>query len=610
MADLIKYLLKLKISHIFYLSLTVAAVISLIIFSVSYSKIYFDKLEKNIIEDLRIKISLASEIIEKNINQNEISDVEAAIAYLSTQKNIENVFLINPKGKVIIASKKKFTGENIKEIYPFLRKNQIYRENIKYFFNKDKSKIFFIESIFLRKKGEIRPKEHGVLLVEYNFLNDKISSLYFLLSNILIFLGSIIIAGFILNTVFKKYISRRIENVINVLEKVSHGDLDTMVKVQGNDEIRLISEHINQMIKKLRNYIYYDYLTGVYNRYFFEKKVKAEISNKNKFALVIFDTDNFKEINDLFGHIIGDKLLQNYAHRLKNFIGEKGFVGRFGGDEFLIYIDGKYFESDSQLIKLVNQIIEYLDKPFFIEDYKLDITSTAGISKYPEHGKTYEDLLKIADISLFHGKKIGKNLAILADNDIIVKSLRKAQLTSFIKSGIENKEFFLVYQPIFSIKNLKIVGVEALLRWNSKKFGFISPAEFIPILEETGLIKDVGKWIFKEVLQQAEIWENQGIEDIKINVNVDIQQILEANFTEFVKDEILSKNFSKVKLGIEITESEAMQYPDLIIDKLKTLRELGIKISIDDFGTGNSSLSYLKIMSIDYLKIDKSFIDD
>ncbi len=610
MADFIKYILKLKISHLFYLSLIITALVALTIFSVSYSKIYFSQLQKHVIEDIKIKTSLAAEIIEKNLNQNNLSDIEAVIAYLSTQRNIENVFLVSPDGKIILSSKKKYIGKNIFDIYPRLKEKNIYKENLKYFFNENKNKIYFIENVFFRKKGEIRPREHGILLVEYNFLNDKLSGISFLVSNIIIFLVSIAVAGFILNLIFKKYISRRIENIIQVLEEVSQGNLDKKVQIYGNDEIRLIAEHINQMIEKLKGYIHYDYLTGVYNRYFFEKKVKQAISNKEKFAIVLFDTDNFKEINDLFGHMIGDKLLQAYAGRLKEFIGNRGFVGRFGGDEFLMYINKESFNSDSNLIKIVKKAIEHLDKPFFIEDYKIDITSTAGIAKYPEHGDTYEDLLKIADIALYHGKKLGKNVAVLADDSIIVKSLRRAELTSYIKTAIENKEFFLVYQPIFSVKDLKITGVEALLRWNSKKFGFVSPAEFIPILEETGLIKEVGKWIFKEVLNQAQMWEKQGVKDVKVNVNVDIQQILEADFTDFIKTQVLAKNFKSLKLGIEITESEAMQYPDLIIDKLKTLREMGIKISIDDFGTGNSSLSYLKIMSIDYLKIDKSFIDD
>ncbi len=609
MIDFFKLLFRFKLRHIFYFTLVVSAFISIVLFSISFSSFYLEQLKKSTVEKIKIKLSLASELIEKNINQGDISEVEAVISYLSTMENVEQVFLTDENGKVLFASSRKFIGKNIKDILNSIPLNELFSEKVSYIFSKDNKYIYFTDKIFLKDLSSIRPIKHGNLILIYNFENELQSAKNALLYSILIFMFSILAAGFLIDLLFKNYISRRIETITTVLEKVSKGNLEAKISLFGNDEIRAIAEKINEMIDKLKGYVYYDYLTGVFNRYFFEKKVNEKISKNKEFAIVMFDTDNFKEINDLFGHDLGDKLLQQYASRLEKEIEGNGFVGRFGGDEFLVCIEGHCYENDIELKSLVDKMLKVLDKPFYIDEYKIDITSTAGISKFPDHADNYTDLLKLADIALYYGKEIGKNISVIANKDIVKQNIRKAEITAHIKDAIENKEFLLVYQPIFSAKDKKITGVEALLRWNSPVLGFISPVEFIPVLEETGLIKEVGKWIFREVLRQSIIWEDLGIKNIKINVNVDIQQLLENNFYKFIKNEILGKNFNNIKLGIEITESEAMQYPELIIEKVKQLRLAGVLVSIDDFGTGNSSLSYLKNMNVDYIKIDKSFID-
>ena len=609
MIDFFKLLIRFKLRHIFYFILVIYAIFSISLFTISFSNFYLGQLKKSTVENLKIKLSLASELIEKNINQGNLSEVESVVAYLSTMKNIEEVFLTDERGKIIFSSSKKYIGKNIEEVLKKIPLKKLLKEKISYLFSKNNEYIYAIDKIFLKDISAIRPIKHGNLIVVYNFKKELLSAKWALAKSIFIFMLSIISAGFIIDMIFKKYISRRIEIITYVLEKVSKGNLEVKISVFGNDEIKSIAEKINEMIDKLQGYVYYDNLTGVFNRHSFEKKVNRKIHKNEKFAIVMLDTDNFKDINDLFGHYIGDKLLQQCASRLEKEIGENGFVGRFGGDEFLLCIKGCCYKNDVELKNKVERILKVLFNPFFVDNYKIDITSTAGIAKFPEHAKDYTDLLKLADIALSYGKEIGKNIAVIANENIVKQNIRKAEITSHIRDAIGNKEFFIVYQPIVSAKDFKITGLEALLRWNSPTLGFISPAEFIPILEETGLIKEVGKWVFREVLKQSIIWENYGIKNMKINVNVDIQQLLETDFYKFLKDEILSKNFEKLKLGIEMTESEAMQYPELIIGTIKQLRLSGVAVSIDDFGTGNSSLSYLKPMNVDYVKIDKSFID-
>ncbi|HIE59710.1 MAG TPA: EAL domain-containing protein [Hydrogenothermaceae bacterium] len=609
MIDFFKILIKFKLRHILYFTLVVSAIFSIFLFTISFSNFHLKQLKKSTVEKLKIHLSLSSKLIEKNINQGDLSEVEAVITYLSTMQNIEKVFLTNEEGKIVFSSSKKYIGKDIKEVLKNFPLKRVLKENLSYLFSKNNEYIYAIDKISLKDLSNIKPVKYGNLIVVYNFKKELLSAKWALLKSILIFMLSIVSAGFIIDIIFKKYISRRIEIITDTLEKVSKGNLEVKISIFGNDEIKSIAEKINEMIDKLRGYLYYDHLTGVFNRYFFKNKVNEKISKNEKFAIVMFDTDNFKDINDLFGHQIGDKLLKQYALRLEKEIGKDGFVGRFGGDEFLLCINGDCYKNDIELKTKVEKFLKVLDNPFFVDNYKINITSTAGIAKFPEHATNYTDLLKLADIALYYGKEIGKNIVVIANEKIVKQNIRKAEITSHIRDAIKNNEFFLVYQPIVSAKDFKITGVEALLRWNSPILGSISPVEFVPVLEETGLIKEVGKWFFKEVLRQSFIWENQGIKDIKINVNVDIQQLLETGFYKFLKDEILNKNFEKLKLGIEITESEAMQYPELIIKKIKQLRLAGIVISIDDFGTGNSSLSYLKTMNVDYIKIDRSFIN-
>ncbi|WP_297493438.1 bifunctional diguanylate cyclase/phosphodiesterase, partial [Persephonella sp.] len=374
----------------------------------------------------------------------------------------------------------------------------------------------------------------------------------------------------------------------------------------GKDEFALIASVINNLVDRLNRYIKYDYLTGLLNRFGLENEIgKLLETNKNLWSIFIFiDLDNFKEINDTFGHDVGDILLKKFAKRLK-LLAEGKIVGRLGGDEFIVFFQS---QEKPEIQKMMSNWIEQLSGDIQIDGQMIQVTLTAGVSIKRSDQTNFYDLLKESDIALYYGKKKGKKLFVVFDETLRFKEERRILLTDILKKSLKNGNFFLVYQPIISLKTGKIVSVEALLRMKNTEIGEISPSEFIPILEETGMIKEVGYWVLSQACRQIKIWEKEGIKDISVSVNVDIQQIMDRDFVKNVKSILSEHNVKPDKIRLELTESEAMKFPKTVLKVLKKLTEYGIKIAIDDFGTGYSSLSYLKMMPVSYIKIDRSFV--
>ena len=404
---------------------------------------------------------------------------------------------------------------------------------------------------------------------------------------------------------FNKMIGERVNAIIKGVERISKGELDVKIDLRGRDEFAFIAYVINQLVDRLNRYIKYDYLTGVLNRFGLEREVKRLLSeNKDLWNVFIFiDIDNFKEINDTFGHDVGDLLLKKFAKKL-TLVANGKTIGRLGGDEFIVFFQS---QNRPEVEKMMENWMNELSGNIQIDEQIIHITLTAGVSI--KKGKAdFYDFLKESDIALYYGKKKGKKMFVIFDEELRVKEEKRIRLTEILKKSLDKGDFYLVYQPIVSLKTGKVESVEALLRMKNDDLGEVSPAEFIPILEETGLIREVGYWVISEVCRQINIWEDRGISDISVSLNVDIQQLLDKEFVRNIKATMDNHGISPDRIKIEITESEAMKFPDIIVDVLKRLTGIGIEIAIDDFGTGYSSLSYLKLMPLSYIKIDRTFI--
>lgn len=356
---------------------------------------------------------------------------------------------------------------------------------------------------------------------------------------------------------------------------------------------------------------HYDQLTGLPNRVLLHDHFHFAISlaarNHEKLAVMFMDLDNFKNVNDGLGHSIGDKLLISVAERLKNALREEDVVARLGGDEFIIILP----RTDANGAAITAQkLIDEITRPFLIDFYKLSCTPSIGIAIYPDDGTETETLSKNADAAMYRVKQFSKNGFMFFTPEMQEKSKRNLQLSNALRHALQNKEFYLVYQPQVSLDNKKAIGAEALLRWQSNEFGFVSPAEFIPIAEETGLINEIGLWVLETAIADMKRLCGQAADGFQMSVNLSVVQFRNRTLVDDVSALLQKYDLAASKLMLELTEAIAMSEAEIGIAIMDELHNLGVGIAIDDFGTGYSSLSYLKRFRVHKLKVDKSFIDD
>ncbi|MCR8631038.1 EAL domain-containing protein [Paenibacillus radicis (ex Xue et al. 2023)] len=375
--------------------------------------------------------------------------------------------------------------------------------------------------------------------------------------------------------------------------------------------IRAVNER-KRAEQKIVHMAYHDSLTNLPNRLHFDERLKASFENAEqtggKMAVIFFDLDRFKVINDTLGHHVGDQLLQLLAQKLQIYVKEKDIVARFGGDEFIILLsDIAHIDEAAQFAK---GIPELLREPFIIENQELFVTASIGISLYPHDSTDVKTLLKNADIAMYRSKEKGGNSYHYYQPEMNKRSLHRLNLEIHLRKALERDEFRIFYQPIVDLSNGKIYGMESLIRWVHPEWGMISPAEFIPLAEETGLIIPIGNWVLKQSCLNNKKWQNIGHPPLCVSVNISAIQFHQPQFVQLVEKTLEETGLEPKLLCLEITENVAMTNISYIIDTMQKLRALGVRISIDDFGTGYSSFSYLKRFRVHTLKIDQSFIRD
>lgn len=356
---------------------------------------------------------------------------------------------------------------------------------------------------------------------------------------------------------------------------------------------------------------YYDEVTGIPNRKMFTEKFQELINDnsnrKSQLGIIFFDIDNFKNINDTYGNEIGDEILLKLCERVENIIDARHTFARFGGDEFVIAFSNVINEIEVK--EFLDELLLEVRKPFNISNKKIYCSISIGISIYPKDSENLDVLLKTADMAMHKAKEEGKNRYKFFDIDILNILKRQYEIEKALRTAIENKEIFMVFQPKISIKGEKVNGFEALVRWVNAELGFISPVEFIPIAESSGLIIDLGKYIIEESFKKCRELCSITTSNFHIAINISDIQLREEGFIDFVSEMLEKYNVPPEFIELEITEGVIMQSVVKNIELLLGLKRLGVSIALDDFGTGYSSLSYLKRLPIDVLKIDKSFVD-
>ncbi|TWI73089.1 PAS domain S-box-containing protein/diguanylate cyclase (GGDEF)-like protein [Desulfobotulus alkaliphilus] len=357
---------------------------------------------------------------------------------------------------------------------------------------------------------------------------------------------------------------------------------------------------------------FYDALTGLANRRLLTEQLERSLSHakyhKEKLAVFFLDIDNFKNVNDSLGHLTGDRILKEVARRLTFILQEDEILARFAGDKFILA--SPRIQNSQAAITIARRIRETLEKPFDLEEREYYASLSMGIAIFPDDGKNEEILIKNAETAMYRAKQTGKNTFTLFSPEMNAFAIYRMDMESQLRKALENNEFHLVYQPKVDLYSGKIIGAEALLRWQPASGPPVSPMTFIPIAEETGLILPIGSWVLEKAMQEAVIWKERGFHDLSIAINISPSQFQQQGLTAEIDALLKKTGLRPEQLELELTESIIMQDAEAAIATLSRFNRMGIRFAIDDFGTGYSSLSYLKRFPIQVLKIDKSFIQE
>lgn len=557
------------------------------------SKVIYTTLEHELAE----RAYSISKMMEK---KDDILLFRSLLVNAVANNNFLKAILVFDDGKLLLTTdpKIKSVDENlilsdIKTYNEKLSKITYLKDDI-IFFEQNKQKS--LNLIFLLNKEEIN---------QYFIKNREEFFIYF---------GFLPIFGFFLfYIVFRKYITIPLEKLrqlayynnkipkafkIRELESIRHSMVDSFSRLENEKKEFFLMART-------------DSLSGLANRNslqeFLDRLIPTAKRKKEEFAFLFLDLDHFKTINDSLGHNIGDELLQKISSILKKVLRPNDFIARVGGDEFVLIIQD--FKSNLELTNIIKRVQKQLSKPWVIQTHPVETTCSIGIAIFPQDGKDQISLMKSADIAMYEAKKHGRNQYHFFTKELNDKLLKIINLNKQMRIALKNGDYQLFYQPKVCLKDSKIIGVEALIRWIDKEKGFIPPSDFIPLAEENDFIIELGDWIVEEALNQYLDWKNKGI-DIVMSINISAKQFLQNRFAENLIEKINSKKIEPNRIILELTEYILIDQNNSVYSTLRKLNEFGVSISLDDFGTGYSSLSYLKKYPIDYLKIDKSFIDD
>lgn len=371
-------------------------------------------------------------------------------------------------------------------------------------------------------------------------------------------------------------------------------------------------QNAKQEYLKFEYQAYHDSLTGLPNRSLLNDRLGMEIHrcerNKLKLGIMFLDLDNFKNINDTLGHLMGDMLLKEASKRLLKSIRNGDTAARIGGDEFTVLLPD--FSDPKEIVVVAQRILRVFKEPFLIEKFELYCTISIGITIFPTDGKDQIELLKNADLAMYHAKNLGKNNYVFFSRGLDIQVKHRLETENLLWHAMKENRFVLHYQPIVNLKSGNIIGVEALVRWQKTDSGLVPPMEFIPLAEETGLILELGQWVIESSCKQIQKWREQGIDSLFISINISSRQFSRNDFISCVKKLLKKTGAATQAINFQVTENGLLGFSESgkIIRILRDLRKLGIKLSIDDFGIGFSSLNHLREYPIDTLKIDRTFI--
>ncbi len=487
-----------------------------------------------------------------------------------------------------------------------------YRDTI---LGKDIRKTFF----------PVQGEEPYVIGITYNYglIQDQLDAVFkehILLS---VFFIIIVLAA---SSIYSRTITRPISYIVEQVHEIAKGNFGKKLTLKRKDEFGMLVENVNALSINLKEYTddlqrskeiiefqaLHDPLTSLPNRRYIKermKEIKDGVDEQKKVALIFIDVDRFKHVNDTLGHNIGDDLIKVIGHRIKECIpSSNGVVARQGGDEFIVLLENMTIEESRDITE---NIVKSVKQPYLIEDNELYVSASCGVSFYPVHSTDLETLIMYADMAMYEAKRHGGNRLVVYEDKMSDESKERAKIEAKLRRAIDSEKIDVFFQPKMDASTGKTVGMEALARWTDDELGMVSPATFIPIAEDTGLIQPIWEQLMNKACRQVSTWNNEKGTSLTLAVNFSTTQFQDSSPIVHKVQSILEKNNLAPELfEVEITESVLMYNTVDIIQALRELQKLGVKIAVDDFGTGYSSLSYLKSLPINTLKIDRSFIKD
>jgi diguanylate cyclase (GGDEF)-like protein len=552
---------------------------------------------------------------------NLIEDMNSKINLLAATSRSALIFNDNEAGNVLLSSLKKYKATRYVQIYntdmelfaEYKRVGQVIDLPVKDYKN---NAFFKNENVYLSQRIMMGDDYLGVIVLSADTKSLNVQKNNYLLISSSVLFASLIMA-FILNWQLQKRLTAPILELINLVgyiaeNKSYHKRLDT----HRGDEIGELILGVNTMLDTIETHerqlfqrANYDELTQLPNRHLLMERlshgIHAAKRSKTEIALLFLDLDRFKIINDSLGHRIGDELLVQVAAKLSNTLRKSDSISRWGGDEFVILLEN--VEGVFHIEHIIKKIILELCRPMVVEDHLLHVSTSIGVARFPKDGKDSLSLLKHADISMYKAKEKGLGKHEYFERGMLNDSVQRLTMEMQVHKALENTDFFLVYQPQVAVDSECIVGFEALIRWNLNG-RFVPPTEFLPVIEEVGLMYELSLWILAQACKQNKMWQRAGFSPVTVAVNLSASFIMHPDCVENIQSTLTDTGLAPKYLEIELTENTFINSRITAVSVLRTLQAIGINIAIDDFGTGYSCMSYLKDLPIGTLKIDGSFI--
>ena len=629
---LIRYFRDLSIRHKLMILILFVSIIVLLLSSSAFIVNDLVSLQTKIRSDLEIQTRVIAENVLPSLD---FDDEQGAADTLKALMQNERMIL------ALVYSKKE---EQEKPFAVYLRQET----DMPVLLGDYKQYQFFSNNLFLQYSQPLispQGKEIGsiVLILDYSELHDRVR--WYIAIAVMIILAAVFIAA-LLSARLQRIVTHPILSLVDIANRIStEKDYSLRLNSQRKDELGILFRSFNDMLgaiqtrdkqlaqhrghlerivaertaelKKLnlqlRYQAYHDALTNLPNRALFIKRVEQAIDHASQhremLAVLFIDLDRFKYINDTLGHAIGDLLLQEVARRLLACTRQPtDLVARLGGDEFTLLLRDIKDSVNAGIV--AEHIIKELTNPFHFNQQELYITPSIGISLYPKDGQDVGSLMKHADAGMYMAKKQGRNNYRFYTSSATAATATRLNMENKLRQALEYDEFEVWYQPRFDVRTKCIVGAEALIRWQSPEFSLVSPGQFIPVAEDTGLIIPIGEWVLRTACQESLYWQQNGHAALEVSVNLSARQFVQEDLLSNIETILNEIGIDPHCLELELTESLIMPNAEETIETLSALKTLGIQLSVDDFGTGYSSLSYLKRFPIDILKIDQSFVQD